>query len=157
MIERLKNSILVLILLGVFFGYSYYNYSIRRKAVNAIEEYRIKNNLIEIWSYREMHFNIFDWLLEDKSQFNFIFVSADLIEKKDNKDYWVYFSSWKDAQNIETLTNYKLERNKDKFRIAINDLFLQPTERDSLNINEIEGTVFETVDNWVREEYKQAK
>lgn len=83
---------------------------------------------------REMHLNIFDRLLEDKSQFNFVFVASDDIEKKDNENYCVQFSTWTDAKKLETKTNYTLERENDTFKIKINDLFWVPIDYDSLNI-----------------------
>ena len=154
--ERFKTIIIILILLGLFLGYSYYNYNNRAKAVKEVEEYRKKNNLTQIWHLREIHFNVFfDWLLKDKSQCDFIFVNTDAIYKRDNENYKVDFSRWRDAQELETLTNYTLERNKNKYKITINDLFWIPTARDSLYEKEIKGTIFEIVNDWINNEYKQ--
>ena len=152
--ERLRTIIIILILLGAFFGYSYYNYNGRANAVNAVEEYRKENNLTQIWHFREMHFNVFDWLLDDKSQNSFIFVNSNVIKKEDNENYRVQFCNWKDAQKLETMTNYTLERTGDKFRITVNDLFWLPTNNDSLDSKEAKGTIFEIVDNWIKNEYK---
>jgi hypothetical protein len=139
--------------LVVFLGYSYYNYDNRRKAVDTVEEYRKKNDLTQICHNREMHFNVFDWFIEDKSQIYYVFVNAVGIEKNDYSKYWVQFSRWKDPQDLKTLSNYMLERKKDDYYITTYDLFWMPTYHDSLDIKEIKGTVFETVNDWIRDKY----
>jgi hypothetical protein len=150
--KRIKTTIIILTLIGAFLGYSYYNYSIRSKALDAVEKYRQKNNLVQIWHLKKMHLNVFDFFIEDKSQFNFIFINADNIEKTNNNNYWVQFSIWGDAQRIETLTNYFLDRKKDNFLITINDLFWVPTDIDTMSKMEIKGTIFEIVNKWVNSE-----
>ncbi|WP_430974203.1 hypothetical protein [Sunxiuqinia rutila] len=149
--ERLKSILIILVLIAGFLGYSYFNYNKRRKAVDAVEEYRKTNNLVQIWHFREMHLNIFDKIIADKSQFNFIFVNASSVKKINNKHYWVQFSSWKNAQKLETLSHYTLDREDETFKITINDLFWVPEDRDTLNLDEIEGTVFEITDNWIKD------
>ena len=109
-----------------------------------------KNNFKRIWNFREAHFNIFDWIIADKSQLSFVFVNAEMLKKESNTDYWIQFSSWKNPQDLESLTNYTLQRQGDKFQITVSDLFWVPTDKDSLTVNEIQGTVFEIVDNWVK-------
>jgi hypothetical protein len=148
--KTIKSILPILIVLILFLGYSYYNYSKRAKAVDGVESYMNKNNFKRIWNFREAHFNVFDWIIEDKSQFNLIYVNADMLEKETNENYWVQFSSWKKPEDLESLTNYTVKRQGDKFQITINDLFWVPTDKDSLTTGEIKGTVFEIVDNWIK-------
>lgn len=149
--NRLKSILPVLALLIAFLGYSYYNYSKRAKAVNAVQAYMDKNNMKSIWHFREAHLNLFDWVIEDKSQFNFIYVNEDLLKKRSCTDYWIQFSSWKNPQDIETLTNYTVKRQGDNFNVIMSDLFWIPNDKDSLTSEEINGTVFQIVDNWISE------
>ena len=152
--ERLKKSLIALGVIGIFVVYSYFNYNIRREAVNKVEEYGKEVGLTKIFWLREIHFNLFDWLIEDKTQNNFIFVKKKLIKIKNNNNYFVPFSNWKNPQKNETLTNYTVEKQNRNFKIVIYDQFWNPVDKDSIIENNIKGKIFEIVDNWIKEEYK---
>ncbi|WP_321318040.1 hypothetical protein [Labilibaculum sp.] len=146
---RFKSIITILILIVAILGYSYKNYTNRAKGVNAVEQYKVKNNMTRIWHLKKVHFNIFDAIIEGKNQFNFILVDELGINKQTDPNYSLQFSFWKDPQNLETLSNFTLERHNDILRITFHDLFWIPTDIDSLSIKEATGTVFGRVDNWM--------
>jgi hypothetical protein len=147
-----KIFLIIIIIICIFLGYSYYNYNNRAKGIYAVEEYSKINNLTSIWHLRELHFNIFDWILGDKTQFNFILVSKKSIRINSNENYWILFTSWKDPQKQETLKNYLVNRNNEKFYIIIHDSLGLPIERDSLYEKEISETIFEVVNDWIKVE-----
>jgi hypothetical protein len=148
--ERLKLFGIFFLVIATFLGYSYYNYHNRSKAIDVVEAYTKKNHLSQISFYREAHFNLFDYLIGDRSQFGYVFVDSNTFKKANNLNYWVQYSSWKDPQHLETLKSYTLRRNDNKFQIIANNLFWLPVSKDSLNLNEIKGTTLETVDTWIK-------
>ncbi len=151
--ERFKSIIIIIGIIILIFGYSYYRYQKRNKGIKAVNEYCEKNNLIKVFYLNETNFNIFDKLLENKSQINFLLINSKSVEKKDNNKYWVQCSQWLDPQDMKTLTNFLVNRNEDNFEITILDLYGKPSDYDTLSINEIKGKIFEIIDNWIKNEY----
>lgn len=149
-VEKIQIAGVFILFLASFLGYSYFNYKQRADAVDIYEQSRQKHNLTEIFYFRHERFNVFDWVLGDKTKVNTIVVKQ--IKKIDNSHYWVQFSSWKDLRDLETLSNMYLTRDNEIFRISVNDVYWIPTSEDSLHVDEIDRTVFEVVDKWIKKQ-----
>jgi hypothetical protein len=152
--KLLKIVLIISIIISAFVGYSYYNYNKRSKYLNAVESFKRKNNLTEIWYIREGQFNIFDWLLQEKTQKYFIFINEELTSKLDNSNYTVYCVQWKEPNDPSTLKNYVVRREGKIFHIDIKNIFNLQLRSDSLSIDEVKGTIFEVVDGWIQGKFK---
>jgi hypothetical protein len=91
--------------------------------LETVEIFRKKNRQITVSFYREIHFNIFDCLVGDKTQFAFIQIDTNTILKKDNFNYELDFTSWKDPIDFNSDVNYGLKRVDNKFLITVKNMF----------------------------------
>jgi hypothetical protein len=152
--EKIRPYLILLGIISAFLLYSFFNYSLRRKAVNKVENYSKEAGLTKIFYLREMHLNPFDFVIEDKTQNSFIFVDKSSIKLNDTNNYYVSFSNWKEPENDETLTNYTLKRENNIFKITFHNSTMKQIDKDSILSSEIEGKIFEVVDNWIKNDYK---
>jgi hypothetical protein len=113
--ELSKKIILFSGIIIAFLCYSYYNYNRRSKALELVEIFRKKNHQTSVSWYRDMHFNVFDYLISDKTQLAFIQIDTATIYKKDNSNYELDFTSWKDPIDFNSNINYGLKRVDNRY------------------------------------------
>jgi len=147
--------------IGIFIGlvvaflcYSYYNYNNRSKALRLVEVFRTKERLTTINYFREMHFNVFDVLISDKSQTDFLEIDTNTIIKKDSNNYEVSFTNWKTPEDINSKFNYRVQRINDKLFITIKNIFWVTKNRDTLSTGNLKRTIFDIVNNYVKTKVK---
>ncbi|MCK6650144.1 MAG: hypothetical protein L6Q66_10865 [Bacteroidia bacterium] len=148
--KYLKVVLVILIVLSFPLGYSYFNYSKRSKSLDFINSEIREKGLIKISFFKEFHFNIFDWILEDKSDNFIIALDPHSIRRDDGDSYSVRFVRYDDPRDINTFTNYTLERTKVKYYYMISDFMWDPIKQDSFLLNEINGSLFQCIDIWMK-------
>lgn len=149
--RKLKPILIVLALISLVLSYSYFNYKKRDKALTSLEQYCKTNGLIEVFHLRELQFNVFDWLIKDRTQISLVLVDPESFEK-DNTNYSIYMEFWQNPKDLSTKRNYELIKEDDKFIIHHFDLFRTPNGVDTLNIND-NRTYFHDVNDWVITKY----
>jgi len=153
--ERVKTYLTLFLLILSFLGYSYYNYNKRAKAIKTVEVFQQHQNFKRIWHLKEGHFNIFDRILGEKNQYDFIFISPGTSFYSNDNKYWVHACSWSDPLNAKEIYYYTIKRDSNLIKVWYNDLFWVPQDSDVLIIDEIKGTEIERVDNWIKKEGKK--
>lgn len=153
--DALQAILGFLLLIIGFLAYSYYNYYQRSKAIHALRKFQSERNLIEIFSFRHGHLNVFDNFLGNKDQFNIIMIdTASLIVAPEYKAITVV--SWAEPDDISTVRFYRLQFNANDVYATPHDAFLTPLvyEIDTIKREEIKGydfIIIGVVGQWLEE------
>jgi hypothetical protein len=143
----------LLVLLVLIIGYHYYNYANRRNALDLVEEFKSKNELTQIWHNREIHDNIFDFLLGEENEFNFLFVQKRTVSYTDRKKYKIEAVAWQYPTDLNSFRRLVISRDYDRYIIASFREDYSFVGMDTLTKHQIERTWCEVVDGWVRDNY----
>jgi hypothetical protein len=101
-----------------------------------------------------MHFNLFDKIFGDKTQYDYVFINPTTSFYKNDKEYWVHACSWYEPKNSRKIFFYTIRRDSDFIRVWYNDIFWLPQDSDIIMYKNIKGTVLERIDNWIKVEGK---
>lgn len=140
-------------LLVLIIGYHYYNYANRRNALDLVEKFKSKNELTQIWHNREIHDNIFDFLLGEENDFNFLFVQKNSVSYTNGKKYKIEAVRWQYPTDLNSLRRFIISRDYDRYMIATFREDFTFVGLDTLTQDQIDETIFVTVDGWIQDNY----